>query len=142
MTEQTREPDRVIDANLNRLREGLRVLEDLHRYLLDDAEASRTFKALRHRLKPLRDPARIVHREIEGDVGKATTDSERRRADIADVAAANFSRAQESARVLEELFKLVDPRHAQTCKEIRYELYRLEKAFILNHSNRTSSTPR
>ena len=33
---------RVIDANLNRLKEGLRVVEDIKRYVFDDAKKIET----------------------------------------------------------------------------------------------------
>ena len=42
---------RVIDANLNRLKEGLRVVEDIKRYVFDDAEVAYKIKSLRHKAK-------------------------------------------------------------------------------------------
>ena len=41
----------MIDANLNRLKEGLRVVEDIKRYVFDDAEVAYKIKSLRHKAK-------------------------------------------------------------------------------------------
>ena len=41
---------RLLDANLNRAAEGLRVADDLARFVLDDAGLSGEFKAIRHGL--------------------------------------------------------------------------------------------
>ena len=54
------------------------------------------------------------------------------RCDINSIIIANFKRAQESSRVLEELFKLQDINYSENFKHIRYELYSLEKDIILN----------
>jgi thiamine-phosphate pyrophosphorylase len=64
-------------------------------------------------------------------VQKKSTQSELSRATLNDLVIANFSRAQEAARVLEESFKLTDPQKSDTCKEIRYQLYQIEKDFYL-----------
>jgi hypothetical protein len=122
----TRSIDRVIDANLNRLREALRLLEDIQRYIYDNRELSYAFKELRHKLTPLFDTKRLESRDIVNDVSKQSTQSEMQRTNIKALIAANFSRATESARVLEETFKLVDTSASATAKEIRYRLYNLE----------------
>ncbi|HHH21047.1 MAG TPA: thiamine-phosphate pyrophosphorylase [Nitratifractor sp.] len=122
----TRSIDRVIDANLNRLREALRLLEDIQRYIYDNRELSYAFKELRHKLTPLFDSKRLESRDIVNDVSKESTESEMQRTNIKALIAANFSRATESARVLEETFKLVDTSASATAKEIRYRLYNLE----------------
>ena len=125
--------ERVIDANLNRLREGLRVLEDLNRYFWDDGEIGYQFKDLRHRVAQAHDPSRLIHRNIIGDTQRISSESEMHRSDLRDLVTANFSRAQESSRVLEELFKLNAPKYSALFKEIRYELYELERRIILEH---------
>ncbi len=47
--------ERLIDANLNRLKEGIRVIEDINRYIFDDASLTSTLKQLRHTLQPAYD---------------------------------------------------------------------------------------
>ncbi len=123
--------ERLIDANLNRLKEGIRVIEDINRYIYDDAALSSTLKQLRHKLQPAYDQNRLRYRDIENDVLKESISSELSRTSINDLMIANFSRAQESARVLEENFKLIDPSHSERFKELRYSLYAVEKAFFL-----------
>ncbi len=117
---------RLIDANLNRLREGIRVCEDIQRYLHDNKELSCRFKQLRHTCRIKNQDKYLKHRDINGDVSKQTTDSESKRENLYQIQTANIKRAQESSRVLEESLKLIDPKEAQKFKEIRYELYDLE----------------
>ena len=123
----TNKIERLIDANLNRLREALRTLEDVQRYIYNNGELSSSFKELRHQLTPLFSIERLKYRDIEGDVSKASTKSEMSRANLDDLIAANFSRATESARVLEEAFKLIDVEASATVKNSRYKLYELQK---------------
>ena len=117
----------MIDANINRLREGLRVIEDIHRYIFDDKEISTTIKELRHDIQKAYDIDRVKYRDIENDVSKDTTKSEISRDDLDSILIANFSRVQESARVLEELFKLTSSNLSSLFKNIRYTLYAIEK---------------
>lgn len=42
---------RILDANLNRAREALRVMEDIARFALNDAALSGELKAIRHDLR-------------------------------------------------------------------------------------------
>jgi len=125
---------RLIDANLNRLKEGIRVIEDINRYIYNDASLTSQLKSLRHRLQTLYSQERLHARDIENDVQKKSIESELNRSDIVDLVIANFSRAQESARVLEESFKLIDPVSSEIAKEVRYGLYGVEKDFFLQHS--------
>lgn len=123
---------RVIDANLNRLKEGIRVIEDIARYLQNAKPLSERLKSLRHQsriddLRPL-----LASRDSVNDVLRPTVESEMRRTDLDSVLIANYKRGQESSRVLEELYKIVDPSLSETFKHIRYELYTLEKEHLLS----------
>lgn len=117
---------RVIDANLNRLKEGLRVVEDIKRYVFDDAQLAYKIKNLRHKAKI---PANefIKFRDADSDVLKKSTKTEQDHQNLDDIMTANLKRAQESARVLEECFKLVNLELSELFKTIRYELYEIEK---------------
>ncbi|NLC27882.1 MAG: thiamine-phosphate pyrophosphorylase [Campylobacteraceae bacterium] len=121
---------RIIDANLNRLREGLRVLEDIRRYGFSDREGASNLKKLRHQARLEEYSPLLSSRDIENDVLKVTTKSESQRVDLSSVLLANFKRTQESARVLEEILKLSNPNDAERFKEIRYALYALESDLI------------
>jgi len=123
---------RVCDANLNRLREGIRVVEDILRYKDNNKELSKKLKSLRHKAQTPDTKTMLAFRDSIHDVLRTSTQSEQTRNDIEGILLANFKRAQESARVLEELYKLGDITRSETFKTIRYELYNLEKEVILN----------
>lgn len=134
MTNQHSEKiERLIDANLNRLKEGVRVVEDIARYIQDDAHLTSQLKTLRHQLQQAHNKQRLIHRDIEHDVLKETIASELNRTTLNDIVIANFSRSQESSRVLEESFKLSDSTLSELFKSIRYELYALEKYYFIKH---------
>ena len=118
---------RVIDANLNRLKEGIRVIEDMARYFDNNKDISSRLKTLRHLAKIEDIQALLKSRDAQNDVLKMTRESEMERSSIESVIIANYKRAQESSRVLEELYKVVDPDLSERFKKIRYELYTLEK---------------
>ena len=118
---------RVLDANLNRLKEGIRVVEDLLRYLHNNKELSQKLKHLRHLAVYEDIDALLKHRDSINDVLRPTMDSEMQREGLKSIVIANFKRAQESSRVLEELFKLHSNKESEKFKHIRYELYDLEK---------------
>lgn len=122
---------RVIDANLNRLKEGLRVVEDICRYGYDDADTSSKIKHLRHKAKIDQSPY-LEFRSVNTDVLKTSLELELDRSDLASVMIANLKRSEESARVLEECFKLFDTTLSELFKSIRYELYDIEKNLTLN----------
>jgi len=134
MTNTTLSPElyRVIDANLNRLKEGIRVVEDIMRYRDNNKELSKKLKELRHSARIDETLELLVHRDSINDVLRTSTASELNRTDITSIITANFKRAEESSRVLEELFKLHSAKYSENFKHIRYELYNLEKEIILN----------
>jgi len=137
MTNNTLSPElyRVIDANLNRLKEGVRVVEDLMRYIHNNKELSSKLKSIRHLCRYEDIDALLENRDSISDVLRPTTKSELHRSDLKSIIIANFKRAQESSRVLEELFKLSDAKQSENYKHIRYELYDLEKEVIKTTSN-------
>lgn len=122
---------RLLDANLNRLVEGIRVVEDIFRYIFDDKTTALKLKSLRHKARLDIYNELISSRDIKNDVLKKSTSSEQNRDDLQAILIANFKRAQESARVLEEFTKLISIQNSEKFKYIRYELYDLEK-LILN----------
>lgn len=134
MTNNSLPPEllRVVDANLNRLKEGIRVIEDIARYVHNDKELSTSLKTLRHqcRIEPLEEL--LVSRDSINDVLRSTMPSEMNRTDLRSIVIANYKRGQESSRVLEELYKIVEPSLSERFKHIRYELYTLEKKNLLD----------
>jgi len=118
---------RVIDANLNRLKEGIRVIEDMARYFENNKNLSSQLKDLRHKAKTDDIQPLLKSRDARNDVLRPTIDSEMERSSIESIIIANYKRAQESSRVLEEIYKVIDPVLSENFKHIRYELYTLEK---------------
>ncbi len=134
MTKKNLSPElfRVVDANLNRLKEGIRVVEDIMRYRDNNKELSVKLKQLRHIARIDENIELLKYRDSINDVLRPSMESELKRGDIISIIVANFKRAQESSRVLEELFKLYSNEYSEKFKHIRYELYDLEKVIVLN----------
>jgi thiamine-phosphate pyrophosphorylase len=122
---------RLFDANANRAREALRVLEDYARFVLDHDALSAELKSLRHDLTTAvrgHLPAAVLHRDTAGDVGTTlTTAAEQHRADLADVVIAAGKRLGEAVRSLEEYAKTFDPAAAGQLEAIRYRVYTVEQ---------------
>ena len=127
---------RIIDANLNRAKEGLRVCEDTSRFILDDVRLTKRYKGIRHQLSsvmshfPVKKERVVQARNILGDVGKGSTALELKRNNIYDIFWANSQRTKESIRVLEEFSKLIKKTSAEDFKKIRYRIYHLEKEIV------------
>jgi thiamine-phosphate pyrophosphorylase len=120
---------RVLDANLNRAREGLRVLEDTARFVWDSPDLFRSLRSLRHALDRAARaayPKLVSARDSERDEGRTVPEKGKR--DLRGLVAANFRRAQEALRVLEEYGKVVSPGSAAVFKKVRFKLYAAEKA--------------
>ncbi|MCG3664039.1 thiamine-phosphate pyrophosphorylase [Aliarcobacter butzleri] len=117
---------RLIDANLNRLREGIRVVEDIFRYIYNNKEVATKLKNLRHLARTESYYELLETRDVKNDVLRESIKSEQNRDNLNSILIANFKRAQESARVLEEFIKLTSIKDSENFKYIRYELYNLE----------------
>ncbi len=124
---------RVIDASANRAREGLRVVEDYVRFVLDDRHLTAALKQMRHDLRDalagVSTTHRLAARETQADVGTPlTAPGEFDRAGGAGVMTANFVRLQEALRSLEEFGKIIDVDLAARAEQLRYRAYTLQRA--------------
>ncbi len=139
------QPLRMIDANLNRSSEGLRILEDVARFLLNDTELCKRLKTLRHDLNQETEPLRVgllSQRDAENDVGRLYPIAPRKRKldvkktplhGLLDLVTANAKRVQESLRVIEELAKLPEINsklNSASFERTRFALYTLERDLI------------
>jgi len=126
---------RILDANANRAREALRVIEDYARFVLDDAPLSASLKGLRHDFAQATGgfaAEAILHRDTPGDVGtRNKTASEQTRQDVAHVVIAAGKRLGEALRTIEEYLKTADPLRAHLVEEIRYRFYDVEQRVAL-----------
>ncbi|MCL0091460.1 thiamine phosphate synthase, partial [Dehalococcoidales bacterium] len=123
---------RIIDANLNRIGEGLRLLEDLARLLLNDTKLTERLKTMRHEI--LRGDWSFYHqllnaRNSEGDIGINIGEEKQR--ELPMMVMANARRVQESLRVLEELAKIPDTKlGSEKFKQARFSLYTIEQNLL------------
>lgn len=149
---------RILDANLNRAREGLRVLEDVARFALSRQDLCSRIKDLRHALAsalqtdaasdaatdPATDAVRLLSsRDTPGDVGTTVTNAtEAHRASLGDVATAAAKRTQEALRSCEESAKALGSAAAASAFErARYEAYELERRVVLAMGNWSKRRP-
>ena len=125
---------RIIDANLNRSKEALRVCEDLYRFYWNDQHISKRIKTLRHKLTriflsldvPYEDL--LMSRDAAKDVGKRSFFLDKvTNISAKDIRTANLKRSQESVRVLEEVAKTLSPKIAKQLQGLRFDLYELER---------------
>ncbi len=62
--------ERLIDANINRLKEGLRVVEDICRYIHNDRNITSKIKELRHKLQAMYSTDRLKYRDVIWEIYK------------------------------------------------------------------------
>lgn len=129
--------ERVIDANANRAREALRVMEDIARLTLDDRSLCARIKTVRHGLRsalsavPGGVTVLIAQRDSAADVGRdVSTRAEMQRTGVRDVALAATRRLTEALRVIEEGLKVVTGAGGSVDR-LRYEAYEVERSLIL-----------
>jgi thiamine-phosphate pyrophosphorylase len=122
---------RILDASANRAAEGLRVVEDYLRFVLDNPLLTDEVKKLRHDLaeavSELGRSELVAARDIRGDVGvDIKTEAEMQRGEPLAVLSANLHRAAQALRSLGEYSKIVAPQVAPRFETIRYHVYQLE----------------
>ncbi|MBL9141324.1 MAG: thiamine phosphate synthase, partial [Phycisphaerae bacterium] len=127
---------RVMDANANRAREALRVLEDAARLALDDAALSSQLKDIRHALQGALAALPVgwleANRNTAHDVGRTVKgEHELHRADYRAVVIAAGKRLGEALRSLEECMKTVQPSASAEIERLRYRAYEVEQALVL-----------
>ena len=128
---------RIIDANLNRIGEGLRLLEDIARLLLDDAALTQQLKTMRHELirgdLPFHQQL-LQARNSAGDIGiNIEAAGEEKQRGLPIIAVANSRRVQESLRTLEELAKIpgtMPELDSEKFKQARFNLYTIEQTLL------------
>ena len=121
---------RVLDANYNRAAEGMRVLEDLARFMLDLQDLCGEIKTSRHELRSISQLDLIISRDTGGDVGTLhSTPSESSRKNVVEIAIAAGNRCAEALRVIEEVLKLEEA--GSEVEAIRYRMYELASRVVL-----------
>lgn len=126
----------LIDANLARVKEGLRVLEDIVRFVFADKELFEALKLLRHSLSKVElwfGTGSVMRSRVGVDVGENnnSTSTEYHRSSLYGIIRANASRVTEALRALEEFAKLYTNKNAFLIEKARYQVYALEKDLII-----------
>lgn len=123
---------RILDANLDRAREGLRVIEEWCRFGLEDVALTEQCKHWRQELAQWHHPQLRSARNTPDDPGTDLTHpQEAVRNSIEQVLQVNFARVEEALRVLEEYGKVYQSEMAIAVKQMRYEVYTLESHLLV-----------
>ncbi len=130
MSEQQLKKKAILDANINRVAEGLRVAEDWARFYLRDSETTHALRKIRHDLWNTAKesyPDIIKGRDTGEDILAETEEKERKKE--TDIPRASLNRVKEGLRVLEEFGKLVSAYAGGKFKKMRFKVYEIEKRF-------------
>lgn len=122
----------IIDVNLNRAKEGLRVVGEVARFIFCKKEIVERIKKIRYDLDKITNhiyPELIQARNIEKDADAKCR--EKGRKNIKDLVIASFKRVEEAIRVLEEFSKLVSSDAGYRFKRMRFKVYDLEKKIMV-----------
>ncbi|XZN89685.1 MAG: thiamine phosphate synthase [Microcoleus sp.] len=122
---------RILDANLDRAREGLRIIEEWCRFGLNSADLAGECKQLRQELAVWHTAELRSARDTPADPGtELTHPQEEQRSGLQQLLEANFCRVEEALRVLEEYGKVYDPNMGKAFKQMRYRVYTLESDLL------------
>ncbi|MBI1976659.1 MAG: hypothetical protein HYS56_04035 [Candidatus Omnitrophica bacterium] len=136
MTENT---SRLLDANINRVREGLRVCEEIARFLWEREDWFGALRGLRHQITRIAverlDLERLVQaRDADKDIGRGIDSLQTGIPSVKDLFLRNLQRTKEGLRVLEEFSHEIDPVLRQVFQTLRYDVYSLERD-VVSHWN-------
>lgn len=127
---------RILDVNINRSAEGLRVLEEIARFRFNHQKISSEIRVIRHGIRNIfnaREKELLTSREAAHDVGRITSflDKTDDRKDLKDTALSNFKRVQEAFRVMEEILKAAGEYPVgKKIETLRFAVYSLEPGFL------------
>jgi len=127
---------RIIDANFNRAREAIRVIEEFCRFALNSDSLTERAKQLRHELSAAIgkiDAGRLIScRDTLTDVGVGkTVDKQLVRSNLRDCFTASCKRLTEALRALAEMAQTQDKSVAETIEKLRFAAYGLERDIAL-----------
>ena len=131
-----KEMNRLLDANINRVSEGIRVVEDVARFMYNQKEFSKELREKRHYLRKLfieKDRDFFNSRDTKRDVGIEITKESQldKKSNIKNIVVGNFKRIQEGLRSIEEISKIsCDYSISKEVEALRYSFYNLEKEFM------------
>ncbi|NLK62026.1 MAG: thiamine phosphate synthase [Fusobacteria bacterium] len=128
--------NRILDANVNRAAEGIRVIEDVCRFYFEDEDKTKKLREIRHKLRKTFkniDDDFVNSRDSEHDIGKDISQNTTldKKTDLKQLITANFKRVEEAVRTMEESLKIIEKyEKSKIMENIRYEAYYLEKEIL------------
>ena len=134
---------RILDANLDRSREGLRIIEEWCRFGLNHSQLAQSCKEMRQELAQWHTSDLRLARDTPADVGTSLSHpGEETRSSMENLLQANLCRVQEALRVLEEYGKLYNPLMGESFKQLRYQVYAIESQLLATHRLQQLKTAR
>jgi thiamine-phosphate pyrophosphorylase len=134
---------RILDANLDRSREGLRIIEEWCRFGLNHSQLAQSCKEMRQELAQWHTADLRLARDTPADVGTSLSHpQEETRSNLENLLQANLCRVQEALRVLEEYGKLYNPLMGESFKQLRYQVYAIESQLLATHRLQQLKTAR
>ena len=133
---------RLLDANANRAREGLRVIEDTARFVLDQPAAAKAIRELRHGLDELvrgQYKTLLTARDVSHDSGRMNV-AKPYKGGVGTLLVANFKRCEEALRVLEEYGRVLSPGATRRAQRLRFKVYEWETKLLSNGLTKRGST--
>lgn len=122
---------RIVDANINRVSEGLRVIEDIQRFIFNNGIMASRVRNLRHETrKSFCTHSLLQSRKATQDVGfKISQNSDLdKKETMESLLLSNFKRVEEGLRSIEESLKIMGYYTLSKLYEnIRFKAYTLEK---------------
>ena len=131
---------RIIDVNLNRLDESLKLIEDIIRFQLEHKQLLSQMRKIRadflgfKKVLPL---TRIIgSRRSQKDLGRKEKFDSGPKKDQTGLLLTTLSRAKESSRTIEETLKVIEPNLSNRAKKIRFQIYDLEKEIVVHYTKK------
>ncbi|MCM8822622.1 MAG: thiamine phosphate synthase [Candidatus Omnitrophica bacterium] len=134
---------RIIDANFNRVREAIRVVEDILRFSETSAQLTSKLREIRHFLTSSYIKhfgfSAIVFRNVRKDPGK--NNAPHPALDVRQIMIRNFLRAEEGLRCIEECSRIAKPSSTESWQKLRFAIYQIEQQALIEIPDRTIHTP-
>ncbi|WP_077368273.1 thiamine phosphate synthase [Anaerosalibacter sp. Marseille-P3206] len=132
---------RIIDANINRVSEGLRVIEDIERFIFEKEKIAKEIREIRHLVrKCFKSPQLLQNRNSNTDIGLKISQNTTldKKEDIDSLLISNFKRVEEGLRSIEECLKILEYyQESKIYEKLRFSVYSLEKKVFIKALPRT-----
>ncbi|WP_026478767.1 thiamine phosphate synthase [Alkaliphilus transvaalensis] len=124
---------RIVDVNVNRVSEGIRVLEDLARFVYEVPTITDDLRKLRHQVRKTMNRIPLTnYRDAAKDIGFeiSVNSSLDKKESISNLVEANFKRVQEGIRSIEETLKVLGHyEESKIYEALRFHSYEIERRY-------------